>query len=205
MARPTISGGRQIMRRRSSKATSPGQRARKLPVNNRVETATCLSDDGSRRCSGSGKCDRYRNSPRSTPASATTSTSNAKSSIARPSSNATPPHWRSGGTSRAGPIGSLPHCSMERRVRLSLTAPPVRLSAVASAPRPAKKPAIVGHSGPSERGAAGSVRDSAYDLGGTALIGTPPSLRRRAPPVAAGWWRVPSHAPMRRCRGSRGP
>ena len=57
---------------------------------------------------------------RSMPTSTTTSTSNATSSIARPTRNAAQPRWQGGRCSRAEPCAQRPKSILWRRVRIRL-------------------------------------------------------------------------------------
>ncbi len=78
-------------------------------------------DEGSKRCSSSGKCDRYRCSPPSTPPSTICSIWSAISTQERISNETEPPPSPSGGN--FAPPEKLAVSAEARPVRVSLTTP----------------------------------------------------------------------------------
>ena len=78
-------------------------------------------DEGSKRCSSSGKCDRYRCSPPSTPPSTICSIWSAISTQERISKGTAPPPSPSGGN--FAPPEKLAVSAEARPVRVSLTTP----------------------------------------------------------------------------------
>ena len=98
--------------------------AARLPNDGRIterKTRTSHSDEGSKRCSSSGKCDRYRCSPPSTPPSTICSIWSAISTQERISNETEPPPSPSGGN--FAPPEKLAVSAEARPVRVSLTTP----------------------------------------------------------------------------------